>query len=138
MNPNDLKQFRELRDLSETELEMLIPLLEQRDLAKGRRIMSEGEDAEGLVLLTHGSVTLTSEAGHMGTAEAPVAFGAAALVTVGTRAVTAVAADPCTIQLLTRTAFHRFAEDAPRAAVRVLEAIVSDLATLLRQGLDHV
>ncbi len=137
MNPNDLKRFPQLGDLSEEELEQLIPLLEERLLAQGRRVLTEGEDADGLVLLTCGSVKVASEAGYQGTIKAPASFGAAALATLGTRAMTAVAEEPCTIQVLTRTAFHRFAEDAPRAAVRILEAIVADLAMLLRLRLEH-
>ncbi len=136
MNPNDLKQFSPLRDLSAEELEQLIPFLEERLLAPGGRVLTEGQDAHGLVLLIHGSLKVASDAGYEGTIKAPASLGAAALATLGTRAMTAVAEEPCAIQVLPRTAFHRFAEDAPRAAIRILEAIVADLAMLLRQRLD--
>lgn len=136
MNPNDLKQFAPFRDLSAEELDLLLPLLEERTLAKGRRVMSEGEDAEGLLLLAQGSVRVATEQGHEGEIAAPAVFGTAALVSVGTRAMTAVALEPSSVHVLTRTAFHRFADDAPRAAVRLLESIVADFATLLRQGTD--
>lgn len=138
MNPNDLKQFPQLRDLSAEELEILVPLLEERAVAKGRRLASEGEEAEGMILVAEGSVRIQNAAGHTGSLAAPAALGAVALVTVGARALTAVAAEPCRVLVLSRTAFHRFAEDAPRAAVRILEAIVTDLAALLRQGVELV
>ncbi len=138
MNPTELKQFPQFRDLSAEELELLVPLFEEKAYAKGRRILQEGGDAEGLLLLSQGSLSTRTEAGHEGELLAPAALGSAALVALGTRAMTAVAKDDCTVHLLTRTAFHRFADDAPRAAVRVLEAVVADLATLLRDGLDEV
>ena len=97
-------------------------------------MLREGEDSEGLVLVTEGKLSMQTEAGHEGKLEAPVALGAAALVTIGVRAMTAVAEEPCTVHILTRTAFHRFAEDAPRAAVRILEAVITDMAGLLREG----
>lgn len=134
MNPNDLKQFNQFRDLSAEELEQLISLLEERPYAKGRRVLREGEDAEGLLLVTEGLLSTQTEAGHEGKLEAPVALGAAALVSLGVRAMTAVAEEPCIVHVLTRTAFHRFAEDAPRAAVRILEAVITDMAGLLREG----
>ncbi len=138
MNPNDLKQFPQLRDLSAEELEILVPLLDERLVDTGRRIVNEGEDAEGMILIAEGSVRIKNANGHESALKAPVVLGATALVAVGARALTAVAAEPCAVRVLSRTSFHRFAEDAPRAAVRILEAIVADLASLLRQSLDHV
>ena len=138
MIANDLKLFAPFRDLSGEELELLLPLLEERGLTPGRRVFSEGEDADGIVLLTHGAVKLRTAAGFEARVEAPAAFGAAALVAVGVRAMTATTEQPSTVQELSRTAFHRFADDVPRGAVRVLEAIGAELAHLLREGVDQV
>lgn len=138
MTPIELKSFAVFQDLLDEDLEMLAPLLEEQQLTPGRRILREGEDADGMVLVWEGSVRLETQSGDVETLEAPVAFGTAALVAVGARVGTVVTETPCTILTLTRTAFHRFADDSPRGAVRVLERLVVELAGLLRQSLDHV
>lgn len=137
MTAEELKHFPQFADLSSQEIELLLPLFEERGLVPGRRVFNEGEDAHGLVLLTHGAVELKSASGFEATVKAPAAFGGAALVHLGPRLMTARTAEPSTIEVLTRTAFHRFADDAPRAAVRILEAVVVDLASLLRESLEE-
>ncbi|MDX1650822.1 MAG: hypothetical protein R3263_13300, partial [Myxococcota bacterium] len=63
-------------------------------------------------------------------------FGGLALACVGPRMVSAVAEEPTRVRVLSRTAFHRLTEDAPRAACRILEAVLADVALALRSGVD--
>ena len=137
MNPADLKQFPLFEDLRDDELDLLDSLLEKQQLTQGRRILRQGEEAESAVLVVEGTVHFETEEGDEETMEAPLTFGATALVASGPRIATVTTSTPSLVATLSRTAFHRFAEDAPRGAVRVLESLVTDMAALLRQSLDH-
>ena len=136
MNAPELKRFPLLADLTQAELEMLVPLIDQKSYGAGDRVTQVGAASEGVLLLAAGSVKVAAASGDESRLRAPAVIGAAALVTVGSRGVDTVAEGDCQVWVLSRTAFHRFAEDAPRAAVRVLEAVVADLAGLLRSGAE--
>ena len=137
MKPADLKQFPLFQDLLDDELDLLCSLLEEQQLTPGRRILRQGEEAESLVLVAEGAVSFETEEGDEATLEAPLSFGASSLVASGPRLATVTTSTPSRVATLSRTAFHRFADDAPRGAVRVLESLVTDMAGLLRQSLDH-
>lgn len=138
MNQEDLKRFRLLAEFSEDERDSLAGLLEERDLRKGKSAFREGSEGEGLVLLVEGRLNLKSKRTDaiVGVLEAPAHLGAASLFAFGKREVTALADGPAKVLLLDRTGLPRLAEDAPRAAFRLAEAVAGELATLLRQGLD--
>lgn len=139
MSPTDLKRFQLFADLVEEDLAMLAGLLETRGLLSGQQLFREGQEAEGLVLVTDGRLRLERpRAGVLGFLEQGDVVGGASLVVVGTREVTAVAEQPTEVHLLTREAFHRFVEDAPRAGARVLEALARELAGVLRNGLEYL
>jgi len=139
MNTADLKQFSLLADLAQEDLELLRELLEERPLVSGQQLFREEQEADGVLLLLSGTLRCQSEAeGALGTLVAGAELGVGALVVPGPRAMTCVAEEASTVLLLTPTAFHRFAEDAPRAAVRVLEAAVRELSGTLREGLSYL
>lgn len=139
MSPTDLKQFGFFADLVEEDLEVLAELLETRALLSGQQLFREGQEAEGLVLVADGRLRLESRrAGVLGFLEAGDVLGGTSLVAVGTREVTAVAEQPTEVHVLSREAFHRFVEDAPRAGARVLEALARELAGILRGGLEYL
>jgi CRP-like cAMP-binding protein len=135
-----LRRFALLRDLSAEELELVASLLEASALRSGRTLFREGQEADGLWLVEKGSLEITSRRhGELGEVEEGEGVGALSLVTVGAREVSARAgARETTLLHLSRTAFLRLRDDSPRAASRMLEAIASDLAGLLRRGLDRV
>ena len=139
MSDRELKRFALLADLSEGELEALDDLLEPVTLRAGQQLFREGQEADGLLLLHAGRLHFESErAGDLGEAEPGTAVGAFSLVVVGRRETTAVASADAEVLRLSRTAFHRFAEDSPRGACRVLEAALRELAGALRKGLDRL
>lgn len=139
MTPLDLKRFGLFADLVEADLDLLADLMDSRSLLSGQQLFREGQEAEGLVMVMEGRVRLeSSRAGVIGSVQAGETIGAASLVSVGMREITAVAEQPTEIQVLSREGFHRFVEDAPRSAARVLEALGCELAGILRGGLDHV
>jgi CRP-like cAMP-binding protein len=135
----DLRRFSLFAHFGHEDLEAIAAQLEIQELAREQPLWREGEGAEGLVLLEKGALRIeTQRGGALGRCEAPACFGAASLVGDGLRECTAIAADPGRVLLLSRTAFARLIEDAPRAAARLLAAIAADLARTLREGLPFV
>jgi CRP-like cAMP-binding protein len=136
---SQLEVFPLLHELSEGERDDLAELLEHWSFKEGEEIFCEGDEAHGLVLVLSGSVRLE---GSRGEAAERITqgehLGALSLVAVGSRESSAVAESACDLLLFSRTAFRRLADDAPRAACRLVEAILVDLAGLLRGDLDHI
>jgi len=135
---SELKRFGLLSALTEEDREALADLLEVRELVDGKSAFREGSDGEGLVLLAQGQLNLKSKShgGHIGSLTAPYHLGAVSLFALGKHEVTAVAEGDCTIWELSRFGLSRLADDAPRAAIRLAEAVITELAGLMRPGLD--
>lgn len=134
-----LKRCAILSSLAEEDRDVLDSLLEEIDLEAGEPLFQEGDESDGLVLVEHGALRLESrrvpQAGTLGPGGD---LGALSLIALGTREVTAVASEPTRVLLLTRSAFLRLADDAPRAGARLLEAVLAETASLVRQGLDRI
>jgi len=134
-----LERFELLADLHGDEARLLWELLEPVELREGQQLFREGQESEGLVLVDEGSLRCESRrTGALGCHGAGTVIGAASLVVVGPRELTAVADGPSRVLLLSREAFHRFEADAPRGAARVLAAIAHLLGSTLRDSLDHL
>jgi len=124
----DWARFPIFADLAERELAILADVVEEQALRAGEMLCLEGSEADGAFLLVDGALDCSREGvGELPRIEAPAALGLAALARSGNREASLKAAAPSRVLLLTRTAFHRFAQDAPQAAVRVLEAVVREL-----------
>jgi CRP-like cAMP-binding protein len=133
----ELKRFTLFEELSEEEREVLSEGIERIELEPGDVLFREQEEASGLVLLVEGRVRLESQrVGELGSVGPGSALGAVSLVTVGPREASAIAESACSIFLLRRSTFRRLADDAPRAACRVAEAIARETAAFLRAGLE--
>lgn len=136
---HELKRFALMAELGEDDLAILEDLLEAHSVPKGRQLFREGQESDGLLLVADGALRMTSgRAGDLGLLEAGGALGGLSLVVVGPREFTVKAEEASEILTLSRTAFHRFADDAPRAAVRLLETLVRDSASMLRTGIDRL
>ncbi len=139
MTADVLKGFRLLAELNDDDREALAELLDDKPLAQGRRIFSEGTEAEGLVLITSGTVRIQSKRSSVVEFfDAPVALGAFSLVSVGPRECTAIAETACEVLLLARTSFRRLVDDHPRTACRLTEGMLDEAAGLIRDGLDRL
>ncbi len=137
MSKIDFKEFPLLADLSEQDLEALSEVLEEKSASAGVALFREGSEAEGLVLITSGKVSVesrrSSDRMSLGAGEA---LAAVSLFVVGPHEATAIAECRCNYLLLPRTAFCRLSDDAPRTACRLAESVVSELADVLREGLS--
>jgi len=133
------KIFAPFTDLTDEELELVTSLLEERELVVGEVLQNEGDEADGLILLAEGQLTLSnSRTGELGTLAPGRHLGDTSLASLGRRELTLVAAEPSRVLLFPRSAFLRLSEDAPRAATRILEAVLRDLAATVRSGLDRL
>ncbi len=137
MSGLELKRFGLFADLGEEDREYLLELLETRDLANGQPAFQEGQEADGLVLVERGALRIESRrVGPLGALGPGASLGALSLLAVGPREVTAIAEGATRIRLLSRSAFRRMAEDAPRGTLRLLERVLVDLAQATRSQLD--
>ncbi len=139
MKPEDLKRFELLAEFGCDDRTELCELLESRKIAEGKLLFREGEEANALYLVVSGTVRINSKrAGALGLLCEGANLGAISLVAVGRREATAVAETDASVLVLTRAGFHRLAEDAPRTACRLAEAIIVYLAAGLRVQLPHI
>lgn len=139
MNDVQLKAFSLLVEFDEQDRADLAELLEPLSLAEGENLFEQHDEADTLYLVSRGSVRIKSEGcGDLGLLCAGAALGAISLMTIGAREASAVAASDCDLLVLTRAGFRRLAEDAPRTACRLAEAVVSELAASLRPNIGRV
>lgn len=139
MSPVELKRFDLLSDLTGPDLDVLTHLLEPVRLTAGQQLFREGQEADGLLLLEAGRLRFESaRCGELGSVGPGASIGGLSLLVVGPREATAVAEESSHLWRLSRTAFHRFLEDAPRGASRMLASLVTDLSATLRRGLDQI
>lgn len=135
----DLKGFTLLADLSEDEREAVAEVLEELRLDAGTVLFEEGEQSEGLLLVAEGGVQVRSSRSGERTEIGPGAsLGAFSLVTSGPREARAETTSRTRILVLRRSAFRRFRDESPRAACRVLEAIVREAVRLSRAALSSL
>jgi CRP-like cAMP-binding protein len=135
----EVKRFAIFAELAASEVEALEELLETSHFDAGQQLFREGQESDGLWLVAEGRVRVEhARAGRLGSLGPGDGMGAFSLIVVGARTLTAVAEEPVTVVRLTRTAFHRLSEDAPRASARILEWIVRDVAAPLRAGLEQL
>jgi CRP-like cAMP-binding protein len=135
----DLKRFALFSDLTDSDRQAVAELLEPIELVSGRQCFREGQEAEGLLLVDRGELRLESlRGGELGSCGEGESIGGLALLLVGTREVTATAVTPSRVLQLSRGAFLRLAEDYPRAALRLVQAITAEFAGAVREGLDRI
>lgn len=137
MSTADFSGLALFSDLSLGEAELLASVADEQRLKAGEVLCLEGSEADGAILLVEGALDCSRDGlGDLGRVEAPAVLGVVALAANGNREATLKAAGAARVLLLTRTGFHRFSQDAPSAAVRVLEGVVRELAALLHGSAD--
>lgn len=136
MTDADLRRFPLFAELDDAELRLVAFLIEERPLDAEQQVWREGEPSEGLWLLDQGGLRFEARGeGALGQCDAPASFGAASLVGESMREVSAYATGGGLALVLTKTAFAKLLEAAPRTAARVLSAIAAELGTILRDGI---
>ena len=137
MNAADLKSIRLFTEFGDDDREAVFELLEERSLAKGRRVFSVGEEADSMLLLLEGRVRLEGSDGRIeGSMLEGDALGGLSLVRLGQRAATAICETPCRLVWLDRSGYRRLADDHPRTACRLVEAILETFATDVHEAIE--
>jgi CRP-like cAMP-binding protein len=132
----DLKRLTLLAELEESERQAVAEELEPLDLEAGTLLFEEGEQGEGLLFIVEGGVRVESFRTQRDVELGPgAALGAFSLVASGPREVRAETTSRTRILVLRRSSFRRFANAEPRAACRLLEAILRETSRLGREAL---
>jgi CRP-like cAMP-binding protein len=139
VNGEDLLRFPLLAAFGDAERDALARALESLELEPGARVFDVGEPADGLLLVADGRVALASEPygaeGEFGPGDA---LGANSLVGDGVRAARAETLSRTRLFRLGRDAFRSFADAQPRAACRLLEALLREQARVTREALERI
>ena len=136
MSERDLKRLQLLAELHDEDREVIAARLEPLSLEAGSVVFDEGEPGEGALFLVEGEIRLGSSRTPGTSLLGPgSALGALALATAGPREARAETTSRCELLVLRRSAFRRFCDDEPRAACRLLEAILRETTRLGRAAL---
>jgi len=139
LSPEELKQFSLLAELTEEDRDELLELLDREELPAGELLFEEGDEADALYLVASGQLRIrSSRLADLGLIREGGALGSFSVVVIGKRESSAIAESDCVLYSLTRSGFRRLAEDAPRTACRLAEAMVAELAAGVRPRLDHI
>ena len=139
MTGEELERFPLLAALADPEREALARVLELLELEAGVRLFDAGDPADGLLLVADGRVALSSAPhaarGEFGPGET---FGANSLVSEGRRAARAETLSRARVLRLGRDAFRSFADAQPRAACRLLEALLREQARITHEAVQRM
>jgi CRP-like cAMP-binding protein len=139
VNGGELLRFPLLDALGEAEREALAGALEPLELPAGACVFDAGDPADGLLLVADGRVALASlphaARGEFGPGDA---LGANSLVSGGVRFARAETLSRTRLFRLGPDAFRRFADAQPRAACRLLEALLREQARISREALERL
>ena len=139
MSGADLARFPLLAGLGDAEREALAGVLEPIELEAGARLFDAGDLADGLLLVADGRIALSSEShaahGEFGPGES---FGANSLVGEGRRAARAETLSRSRLLRLGRDAFRSFADAQPRAACRLLEALLREQSRITHEAVQRM
>jgi CRP-like cAMP-binding protein len=120
-----LERVPTLRLLGTTALRMLAIGSEQRDLARGARLFSAGDDADGGFVVQRGRFQVEDGAGAEMVAGPGALIGELALITTMRRPSTAIAMEHSSVIRVARSLFQRVLESDPDAARRLRDELAS-------------
>lgn len=120
-----LERVPTLRLLGTTALRMLAIGSEQRDLARGARLFSAGDDADGGFVVQRGRFQIEDGAGAEMVAGPGALIGELALITTMRRPSTAIAMEHSSVIRVARSLFQRVLESDPDAARRLRDELAS-------------
>jgi CRP-like cAMP-binding protein len=120
-----LERVPTLRLLGTTALRMLAIGSEQRDVWRGARLFSAGDDADGGFIVQRGAFRIEDGAGAEMVAGPGALIGELALITAMPRPSTAIALEHSSVIRVARSLFQRVLESDPDAARRLRDEFAS-------------
>lgn len=140
---NELKQIPILKHLSDSDLEELASIAEEKEFAPGAVVFEEGIEQDSLFIILSGGV-LISKATHAGdqksitTLGAGSFFGEMALFDDFVRSATASAAGSLCVLEISKDAFMQFLSSDAAAASKLMLEIMRTVAPRIRQTNDEL
>ena len=141
-NPDSLESVILFKHLEPDERRICADFIEEASYDKGQVIISEGDIADILVIIMSGQVRITKE---ISTGEKRLAtliegdfFGEISMFESGVRTATAKAAMPAQVLLVKKEPFERLVNDHPRIGVKILTAMMREMARRFRDQGDMV
>jgi len=120
-----LERVPTLRLLGTTALRMLAIGSEQRDVARGARLFSAGDDADAGFVVQRGRFQIEDGAGAEMVAAPGALIGELALITAMRRPSSAIALEHSSVIRVARSLFQRVLESDPDAARRLRDEFAS-------------
>jgi CRP-like cAMP-binding protein len=131
-----LGEFPLLSGLDPEERASLAGELDCLEVGPGYRVYGEGDEGEGLLLVAEGRVRAISAAGGASGEFGPGAMlGGLSLVLPGSRRASVETLSRSRLFLLRRSAYARLVASSPRAACRLVEALLRESAGLADEAL---
>jgi CRP-like cAMP-binding protein len=128
----ELRAVDFLRDLSDEELEVLIPMIKVHQYGHSEILMREGDPGECFHIMRRGTVELTARGQngasvHIATLTAPAFFGETSLMTGELRNATIRAETDVEVLELSRQGFAQLFQARPEAAAQISQVITQRL-----------
>lgn len=124
-----------LSELTAGDRRVLEEYLAPREVETGSTLFRATDEAEELLLVSDGVVSIRSEGQPIAELGPGEALGALCLVSAGLRMCDAVAATPSSLLCLSRESYARLRLDQPALALQLKEAILRSFASLVRSVL---
>ncbi len=140
-----------LKDLSESELQLILSDTTPREFQADEVIMHEGDAGDVMYIMCDGSVAITKRLTLELSEEAPrektmirfraeegVILGEMALIESDVRSATVTALTPCLMLELTKDKFYLLLEQHPEIGVKILLRLAQYLSRRLRKASDEL
>jgi CRP-like cAMP-binding protein len=118
-----LKEIPLFSSLSQEELDLLVPLFNERSFVAGHVIAKEGTPGFGFFVIESGSAKVTVRGQEKTTLGPGSYFGEIALLDPGPRAATVTAEEPVVAHMLSALEFRPLVQEHPALAWALLEGV---------------
>ena len=127
-----LDQFSLLGEFIADDRRALAEFLTAREVDAGSTLFRASEEAEELLFVTQGALSVRSEGQIIASLGGGEVLGALCLINVGLRMCDAVATEPTQLLCLSRESYSRLRVDQPGLALQLEEAVLRSFASLVR------
>lgn len=134
----NIQQLELFTNLSDDEIDILVKYAKLRSLDEDEALFHEGDNGDFLAIVIEGRIEITKHTEN-GTSVSidslthGATLGEMALIDHETRSASAIAYEPSTIFVLSRTSFDSLIEQSPRCGVKLIRKIATILCANIRR-----